>query len=92
MLVPVAMRYDFFREDRPNALVEIGKPFPAIECTEGRIAHECNETFARVNQAAREQDIADFTPLFPARLPLNKRWEWVKLLFKGRLREFTPTN
>jgi 1-acyl-sn-glycerol-3-phosphate acyltransferase len=92
LLVPVAMRYDFFREDRPNALIEIGQPFPAIECSEGRIAHECNETFARVNQSAREQDLTDFTPLFPARLPLNKRWEWVKLLFTGRLREFSPTN
>ncbi len=92
LLVPVAMRYDFFREDRPNALIEIGQPFPAIECSEGRIAHDCNETFARVNQSAREQDLTDFVPLFPARLPLNKRWEWVKLFFTGRLREFSPTN
>ena len=92
LLVPMAMRYDFFREDRPNALIEIGEPFPGIECYEGRIAHECNETYARVNQSAREQDMTDFAPLFAPRLPLNKRWEWVRLLFKGRLREFTPTN
>ena len=92
LLVPMAMRYDFFREDRPNALIEIGEPFPGIDCYEGRIAHECNETYARVNQSAREQDLTDFAPLFSPRLPLNKRWEWVRLLFKGRLREFTPTN
>ena len=38
LLVPVALRYDFFREDRPNVLIEIGQPFPAIDRTEGRIA------------------------------------------------------
>jgi 1-acyl-sn-glycerol-3-phosphate acyltransferase len=92
MLVPLAMNYEFFREDRPNALIEVGQPFPGLECTEGRISHDCNETFARVQQAAREQDLADFTPLFKPRLPLNKRWEWIKLFFAGRLREFTPTN
>jgi 1-acyl-sn-glycerol-3-phosphate acyltransferase len=92
MLVPMAMRYEFFREDRPNALIEIGEPFPGIECDEWRIAHDCNETYARVNQSAREQDLTDFTRLFKPRLPLNKRWEWVKLFLAGRLREFEPTN
>jgi len=91
-LVPLAMNYEFFREDRPNALIEVGQPFSGLECTEGRIAHDCNETFARVQQSAREQDLSEFTPLFKPRLPLNKRWEWLKLFFAGRLREFTPTN
>ena len=92
LLVPVAMRYDFFREDRPNALIEIGEPFPAVESTEGRIADECNKSCARVTQASLEQDLTGFTPLFPPRLTINKRWQWVKLAVTGRLREFTPTN
>jgi len=53
LLVPVAMRFDFFREDRPNALVEVGQPFHAIDSAEGRIAQECNEAFARVTKAHR---------------------------------------
>lgn len=92
LLVPMAMHYEFFREDRPNALIEIGEPFPGIDCYEDRIAHEVNETYAKVQQSAREQDLTGFEPLFRPRLPLNKRWEWVKLFFSGRLREFTPTN
>src|SRR5271168_2793895 len=36
-LVPVAIRYEFFREDRPNVLIEVGEPFAAIERTDGRI-------------------------------------------------------
>jgi len=92
LLVPVAMRYDFFREDRPNVLIEVGRPFPAVESAEGRIAQECNEVFARVNQAATEQDLTGFQPLFSPRLTINKRWEWIKLAVTGRLREFSPSN
>jgi chlorobactene lauroyltransferase len=92
LLVPMAMRYDFFREDRPNVLIEVGQPFPAIERTDGRIAQECNEAFARVSQAGLAQDLTGFDPLFKPRLTINKRWQWIKLALTGRLREFSPTN
>ena len=92
LLVPVAMRYDFFREDRPNVLVEIGEPFPAVECTVGRIADECNAAFERITKAAQDQDIAGFELLFTPRLTINKKWQWVKLALTGRLREFNPAN
>ena len=92
MLVPVAMRYDFFREDRPNALIEIGEPFPAVESSEGKIADECNRAYARVTQSSLDQDLTGFTPLFPPRLTINKKWQWVKLALTGRLREFSPSN
>jgi 1-acyl-sn-glycerol-3-phosphate acyltransferase len=92
LLVPMAIRYDFFREDRPNVLIEIGQPFPAIERTEGRIAQECNDAFDQATQAAQDQDLTGFSALFPPRWTINKRWQWVKLALTGRLREFTPTN
>jgi 1-acyl-sn-glycerol-3-phosphate acyltransferase len=92
LLVPVAMRYEFFREDRPNALVEIGEPFPAVEWEEGRLARECNAVFKRVDQAARAQDLTGFEPLFPPRWTINKKWEWVRFAVTGRLREFNPAN
>jgi 1-acyl-sn-glycerol-3-phosphate acyltransferase len=92
LLVPVALRYDFFREDRPNALIEIGRPFQAIDNAAGRIALECNEAFARATQAAQAHDLAGFELLFPPRLTINKRWQWVKLALTGRLREFSPMN
>jgi 1-acyl-sn-glycerol-3-phosphate acyltransferase len=92
VLVPVAMRYEFFRDDRPNVLVEIGRPFPAVDCGEGRIAQECNDACARVMLAATEQDLTGFKPMFTPRLTINKRWEWIKLAVTGRLREFSPIN
>ena len=92
LLVPVAMRYDFFREDRPNVLIEIGEPFPAVENSEGRIGEECNAAFARLTKAAQEQDITGFEPLFAPKLTINKRWQWIKMALTGRLREFNPAN
>jgi len=92
LLVPVAMRYDFFREDRPNCLIEIGHPFPAIENVEGRIGQEINEAFERISKSAQDQDLAGFSLLFQPRWTINKRWQWVKLAVTGRLREFTPSN
>ena len=92
LLVPVALRYEFFREDRPNVLIEIGEPFPAVDAKEGRIAQECGNTYARVSEAADHQDLTGFTVLFPPRWTINKRWEWVKRAVTGRLSEFSPTN
>jgi 1-acyl-sn-glycerol-3-phosphate acyltransferase len=92
ILVPVAMRFDFFREDRPNVLIEVGEPFQAIDRTDGRIAQECNDAFARLSQAAMAQDLTGFDLLFKPQLPINKRWQWIKLAVTGRLREFSPTN
>jgi 1-acyl-sn-glycerol-3-phosphate acyltransferase len=92
VLIPVAMSYGFFREDRPNVLIEIGAAFPSIECTEGRIERECNAMAARAAAALAAQDLTGFTPLFLPRLALNKRWEWIKLLVSGRRREFTAAN
>ena len=93
LLVPVAMRYDFFREDRPNALIEIGEPFPAVELSDGRITDECNAAFTRVTKAAPGPGPDRFRSAFPARgLTINKRWQWFKLALTGRLSEFTPTN
>lgn len=92
MLVSVAMRYEFFREDRPNVLIEIGEPYPAVESNEERIGNECNENFARITKAGQDQDLTGFEPLFPPRLTINKRWQWVKLAMTGRLSEFNPAN
>ena len=92
LLVPVAMRYEFFRDDRPNVLIEAGRPFAAVESTESRIAAECNAVLARLSVASADQDLTGFKSLFLPRLTINKRWEWIKLAARGRLREFTPIN
>jgi 1-acyl-sn-glycerol-3-phosphate acyltransferase len=92
LLVPVAMRYEFFREDRPNVLIEVGSPFAAVDSSESRIEAECNAVYARLGHSAADQDLTGFKPLFHPRMTINKRWEWIKLTLTGRRREFSPTN
>ena len=92
MLVPLALRYDFFREDRPNVLIEVGRPFAASELTEGRLERECNEAFSRVSEAAQKQDLSGFSRVFAPRWTVNKRWEWVKRAMTGRLEGFKAEN
>lgn len=92
LLVPVAMRYEFFRESRPNVLVEIGAPSHVVDRPEGWIADACNEVRVSVSRAVEAQRMDGFEPLFKPRWTINKRWEWVKLALRGRLRDFSPTN
>jgi 1-acyl-sn-glycerol-3-phosphate acyltransferase len=92
LLVPLALRYNFFREGRPNVLIEIGPAFSVAEIGDGRIARECNAVLTRVSQAAENQDLTGFAPLFPPLWTINKRWEWIKRAATGRLRDFTPEN
>lgn len=91
-LVPVAFRYEFFRENRPNALIEIGPPLHAEGVTDEKITQQIQALFTRVNVAAERQNVSDFTPLFPPRLSINKKWEWVRLALRGRLSEFRANN
>ncbi len=92
LLIPLAIRYEFFREDRPNALIEIGEPLSCEGLREERIAQDCEAAFARVSLAAAQQNISGFTRLFPPLWPINKRWEWVKRVATGRLSGFNPNN
>ena len=82
----------FFREDRPNVLVEIGTPFSALDLTPGRLVQECRAAAERAAEAAQRQDLTGFAPLFRSRLTINKKWEWLQFALRGRLREFDPAN
>ncbi len=87
-MVPVSFRYEFFREGKPHALIEIGAPFPAVESSEHRIAAQCAEVSAHLNEAILTQNIEGFEMLIHQPLPFSKKWEWIKLAVRGRLAEF----
>jgi 1-acyl-sn-glycerol-3-phosphate acyltransferase len=92
ILVPVAFRYEFFREDRPNALIWIGDPFPAKDCSLAKITETCQESFSLLSEAAKKQDLTVFKYIFSPKLPINKKWQWVKMAVSGRLHKFNPAN
>ena len=92
LLLPVAFRYEFFRDDLPLALIDVGAPFPAAGTDNVAIAAACQAQADRLAEAARTRDMSGFTSLLPRRLPINKKWEWVVRAATGRLAGFEPGN
>ncbi len=92
IVLPLALRYEFFREDRPNILLVAGATFPASECSLERIGTSLRETFAVADEAAKRQDLTGFTVMFHPQLTINKRWQWVKMAMTGRLKDFEQGN
>jgi chlorobactene lauroyltransferase len=91
-MLPVAFRYEFFREDRPELLIEIGAPFSALESSDERIEREIKACVSALDASARTEDFTGFETVLKPRLTINKQWERVRLFFQGRLAEFQPHN
>jgi 1-acyl-sn-glycerol-3-phosphate acyltransferase len=87
-MLPVAFRYEFFREGKPHVLIEIGQPFSAVESSEYRIAAQCTEVAKHLDDAIVSQNVEGFEVLVHQPLPFRKKWEWLKLAIRGRLDEF----
>jgi 1-acyl-sn-glycerol-3-phosphate acyltransferase len=93
LLLPVAFRYEFFRDDLPVALIDIGAPLPADgEADVSNVAALCQDRADRLAEAAQARDLSGFVPLLPPRLSINKKWEWVCRAATGRLAGFDPSN
>lgn len=90
LMLPVAFRYEFFREDKPHVLIEVGQPFPSVESSDERIAAACAETAQRLHKVVGSQNVSGFEELLGPPLSLAKRWEWLCLALRGRLAEFSP--
>lgn len=90
LLLPVSFRYEFFRDDLPVALIDVGAPLPASGNPD--IAALCQNRADRLAEAARARDLSGFAPLLAPRLSVNKKWEWVRRAATGRLAGFDPAN
>jgi 1-acyl-sn-glycerol-3-phosphate acyltransferase len=91
-MLPIAFRYEFFREDKPLMLIDVGQPFTAHESNDERVAEACRQIAQNLDQTVRTQNLSGFETLFKPRLTINKKWEWFCLALQGRLREFNPAN
>lgn len=91
-LIPVAFRYEFFRQNKPQVLIEVGPPFGAHESSEERIVQACNEAASKLDLAVKEAAFDGFEVIMKARLPINKQWEWWTRALTGRLAGFQPDN
>ncbi len=91
-VLPVAFRYEFFREDRPSVLIRIGSPFPAPECSSHRIQTELQTLADALEHDARRGDLDGYTRALTPRLSVNKRWEWCLQALRGKLKAFEREN
>lgn len=91
-MLPVAFHYCFFREDRPHILIKIGKPFTALQSSQEKIQTAVQELVDSLHQAEKTGNLSEFTRAMTPRLAINKQWERVQLIFRGRWREFQPNN
>jgi len=87
-LCPVAFRYAFLGESAPEAFVLLGEPWRvegAGPATPGRrralgdeIERRLAATVAELDARLAAEAVADFTPLVPGRLSINKRMDRVR--------------
>lgn len=91
-LLPVAFRYEFFREDRPEVLIEFGEPISAPDSSDEKIQELCQTLADRLEEVARTRNFLGFSSLLSPKWTINKRWEWVRYAVRGRLHEFNPSN
>ncbi|PTY01750.1 hypothetical protein DB346_11180 [Verrucomicrobia bacterium LW23] len=92
LMLPVAFRYEFFRDDKPLILIDIGAPFEAAGATEQVIQQACADITTSLADAVVRQDLAGFDTLLAPRWSMNKRWDWFRHAIRGRLAEFDPEN
>ncbi len=93
LFLPVAFRYGFRREQKPEAWIRIHPPEPAPTHSDASITAALEAARHQLRLAWDQHPApSDFIPLLPPRLSINKRWEWVKRACSGRWADFTSTN
>lgn len=74
-VLPVAFRFAFFREQRPEILIAIGPPLPATAVTEDALRTALQEQVDRLDAAIRADDLSAFRALLRPGWSVNKLWE-----------------
>jgi len=97
-LLPVAMRYEFLQEDRPEALLRIGEPRVLTESASPRTLNaEMERDLTDLLDGLRAQvtggDLGAYVPLLEGGMSLNKRLDAIKVKLGLMPREaFDPRN
>ncbi len=90
-LLPLVLRYEWLSESRPSIFVSVGAPQEASTSTD-ELAVALNTLYAGLDEKIFPLDLRGAETLFPSRMSINKRWDY--LLHRLRLRPdpFDPHN
>lgn len=97
-LLPVAMRYEFLQEDRPEALIRIGEPTvldapEAVRALSARMESDLTRLLDGLRGQVAAEDLAEYLPLLEGGMSINKRLDALKVWLGLLPREaFDPRN
>ncbi len=91
MLLPLVLRYDWLLESRPGVFVKVGAPMPS-ETTPEALAERLNGLLKQVDEALETNQFSGWEDLLPARMSINKRWDYFLHLLSGRRAAFERQN
>jgi 1-acyl-sn-glycerol-3-phosphate acyltransferase len=91
-VLPVAFRYGFDRESRPEIWIDFSPPL-SLKSEEGdTLASALGDRLAALDESLSRSDWSGFTDLQSPGLTINKKWEYVCRFFAGTLRDFRSEN
>ncbi|MEM7304143.1 MAG: lysophospholipid acyltransferase family protein, partial [Pseudomonadota bacterium] len=91
-MLPMVMQFGFEREQHPLAYLRIGKPYIAAENSDERIEQSLTDLLGQINADVQAREFSGYETILSTGLSMNKRWEWVKRLFTGKLQGFSREN
>lgn len=97
-MIPLARRFEFLREEKPQIFLRFGPPqrsAPA-DLVEAGLTAWCEERLAEtMSLMERDIEASDFSNarvILQGGWSLNKKWEWVKRFLAGKTGDFSPFN
>ncbi len=84
-LLPLILRYEWLSESRPSIFIAVGAPLAAATSAE-ELATVLDSLYAQWDEKLASPNFGGAEALFPPRLSMNKRWDYVLHLL-GRRRE-----
>lgn len=91
-MLPVALHYEFGREQRPFAYIRIGAPYLAGDNSDERLADELTRLRDLLHTDLRSGNLSEYQTLLKPSWSINKRWEWIRRALRGDLKGFNPEN
>lgn len=90
-ILPLVLRYEWLSESRPSILVGVGAPMIA-STTADELAEVLNGLSAQLKSKLDPLDLRGGEPLFPPRMSMNKRWDYLLHRLGRRQEVFDQTN
>lgn len=90
-LLPIILRYEWLNESRPSIFVLVGPPMAASTAA-NELAAVLNDLRGQLDPRLHPINLNGAESLFPPRLSVNKRWDYLRHRLWRRREVFDPQN